>query len=118
MNWPLNVFLLFFLFIIMIITDLFYIFCSTENYIGNSDIWDTCEKPENVVEFNISLFVTLLVAACLELLLCGFQVLNGLFGCICGTCNHKEEVCTVYKNDLISKGQSVIHLLHLSCNSY
>uniref|UniRef100_A0A8C1B0N4 Transmembrane 4 L six family member 21b n=1 Tax=Cyprinus carpio carpio TaxID=630221 RepID=A0A8C1B0N4_CYPCA len=50
--------------------------------------------PENIVVFNIGLFSALLVAACLELLLCGFQVLNGLFGCICGTCNHKE-VCTL-----------------------
>ncbi|XP_077084443.1 transmembrane 4 L6 family member 5 [Siphateles boraxobius] len=63
---------------------------STENYLGNSDIWDTCKEPENVVEFNIGLFAALLVAACLELLLCGFQALNGLFGCICGTCNRKE----------------------------
>uniref|UniRef100_A0A673G6R6 Transmembrane 4 L6 family member 5-like n=1 Tax=Sinocyclocheilus rhinocerous TaxID=307959 RepID=A0A673G6R6_9TELE len=50
--------------------------------------------PENIVVFNIALFSALLVAACLELLLCGFQVLNGLFGCICGTCNHKE-VCGI-----------------------
>ncbi|XP_067307442.1 transmembrane 4 L6 family member 5-like isoform X1 [Pseudorasbora parva] len=63
---------------------------STENYLGNTDIWENCKEPENVVEFNIGLFATLLVAACLELLLCGFQVINGLFGCICGTCNHKE----------------------------
>ncbi|XDV18470.1 hypothetical protein PO909_024162 [Leuciscus waleckii] len=67
---------------------------STENYLGNSEIWDTCKEPKNVVEFNIGLFVALLVAACLELLLCGFQVLNGLFGCICGTCNRKE-VCAI-----------------------
>uniref|UniRef100_A0A672PPI7 Transmembrane 4 L6 family member 5-like n=1 Tax=Sinocyclocheilus grahami TaxID=75366 RepID=A0A672PPI7_SINGR len=60
------------------------------SYLGNTDIWETCEEPENIVVFNIGLFSALLVAACLELLLCGFQVLNGLFGCICGTCNHKE----------------------------
>lgn len=103
-----NVFLLFFL---LLFIYLFDIFCSTENYLGNSEIWNTCKEPNNVVEFNIGLFATLLVAACLELLLCLFQVLNGLFGCICGTCNRKE-VCTVYKDDLISKGQSLIHLLH------
>uniref|UniRef100_A0A8C1N1C1 Uncharacterized protein n=1 Tax=Cyprinus carpio TaxID=7962 RepID=A0A8C1N1C1_CYPCA len=67
---------------------------SPESYLGNSDIWDICEEPENIVVFNIGLFSALLVAACLELLLCGFQVLNGLFGCICGTCNHKK-VCTL-----------------------
>lgn len=73
---------------------IFLIVCSPESYLGNSDIWDICEEPENIVVFNIGLFSALLVAACLELLLCGFQVLNGLFGCICGTCNHKE-VCTL-----------------------
>uniref|UniRef100_A0A8C2ICV4 Uncharacterized protein n=1 Tax=Cyprinus carpio TaxID=7962 RepID=A0A8C2ICV4_CYPCA len=52
-------------------------------------------EPENIVVFNIGLFSALLVAACLELLLCGFQVLNGLFGCICGTCNHKEAFLTM-----------------------
>uniref|UniRef100_A0A673G5Z7 Transmembrane 4 L6 family member 5-like n=1 Tax=Sinocyclocheilus rhinocerous TaxID=307959 RepID=A0A673G5Z7_9TELE len=70
--------------------------CMYENecYLGNSETWETCEEPENIVVFNIALFSALLVAACLELLLCGFQVLNGLFGCICGTCNHKE-VCGI-----------------------
>ncbi|XP_043099285.1 transmembrane 4 L6 family member 5 [Puntigrus tetrazona] len=63
---------------------------STPSYLGESEIWSTCTEPENIVEFNIGLFSALLVAACLELLLCGFQVLNGLFGCICGTCSHKE----------------------------
>ncbi|XP_052456770.1 transmembrane 4 L6 family member 5-like [Carassius gibelio] len=63
---------------------------STESYLGNSDMWDICEEPKDIVLFNIGLFSALLVAACLELLLCGFQVINGLFGCICGTCNHKE----------------------------
>uniref|UniRef100_A0A673FXX3 Transmembrane 4 L6 family member 5-like n=1 Tax=Sinocyclocheilus rhinocerous TaxID=307959 RepID=A0A673FXX3_9TELE len=66
------------------------------SYLGNSETWETCEEPENIVVFNIALFSALLVAACLELLLCGFQVLNGLFGCICGTCNHKE--CTSLTN--------------------
>uniref|UniRef100_A0A8C1I6U8 Uncharacterized protein n=1 Tax=Cyprinus carpio TaxID=7962 RepID=A0A8C1I6U8_CYPCA len=59
---------------------------STTSYLGDSDLWDICKEPENIVEFNIGLFSALLVAACLELLLCIFQVLNGLFGCICGTC--------------------------------
>uniref|UniRef100_A0A671N0L8 Transmembrane 4 L6 family member 5-like n=1 Tax=Sinocyclocheilus anshuiensis TaxID=1608454 RepID=A0A671N0L8_9TELE len=64
---------------------------STASYLGDSDLWDICKEPENIVEFNIGLSSALLVAACLELLLCGFQVLNGLFGCICGTCSHKED---------------------------
>lgn len=63
---------------------------NSESYLSNSEIWDWCTEPKGVVEFNIVLFSILLVAGCLELLLCGFQVINGLFGCICGTCSNKE----------------------------
>ncbi|TRY99984.1 hypothetical protein DNTS_033754 [Danionella cerebrum] len=62
----------------------------TEKYLENPDIWSVCEEPANIVEFNLGLFAILLVTACLELLLCVSQLINGLFGCICGTCNHKE----------------------------
>lgn len=59
----------------------------------DSELWDICKEPEDIVVFNLSLFSILGLAACLEVLLCAFQVFNGLFGCICGTCN--KEVCTV-----------------------
>lgn len=49
-------------------------------------MWDWCKIPENVVEFNVWLFSTLLVAASLEMVLCLIQMVNGLFGCLCGTC--------------------------------
>lgn len=42
------------------------------------------------MEFNLGLFATLLVAASVELVLCVIQMVNGLFGCICGTCGGKE----------------------------
>lgn len=60
------------------------------SYLGNKDIWSWCKEPENVVEFNLGLFATLLVASCLELILCAIQMVNGLFGCLCGTCGSKE----------------------------
>ncbi|KAM7365919.1 hypothetical protein PAMP_015397 [Pampus punctatissimus] len=63
---------------------------SNGSYLSNKDMWDWCKIPENVVEFNVGLFSTLLVAACLELVLCLIQMINGLFGCICGTCSGKE----------------------------
>ncbi|XP_052010547.1 transmembrane 4 L6 family member 1-like [Xyrauchen texanus] len=63
---------------------------SSESYLGNSDIWDSCKEPQYVVEFNLGLFSALLVAGFLEVVLCGFQMFNGLFGCICGTCSNKE----------------------------
>lgn len=41
------------------------------------------------MEFHIGLFATLLAAGCLEVILCGIQMINGLFGCLCGTCMDK-----------------------------
>jgi len=63
---------------------------STGSYLSDSDMWKWCKMPENVVEFNVVLFSILMVAASLELLLCGIQMVNGLFGCLCGTCGAKE----------------------------
>uniref|UniRef100_A0A8C3A3T7 Transmembrane 4 L six family member 21b n=1 Tax=Cyclopterus lumpus TaxID=8103 RepID=A0A8C3A3T7_CYCLU len=56
------------------------------SYLTDKEQWSWCLIPENVVEFNVGLFSTLLVAACVELALCLIQMVNGLFGCICGTC--------------------------------
>ncbi|XP_061524542.1 transmembrane 4 L6 family member 1 [Phycodurus eques] len=63
---------------------------STGSYLTEKDTWKWCVVPKGVVEFNVGLFSTLLVAACLELVLCLVQMINGLFGCICGTCSGKE----------------------------
>ncbi|XP_034066482.1 transmembrane 4 L6 family member 5 [Gymnodraco acuticeps] len=63
---------------------------SNGSYLGDKAMWDWCKEPENVVEFNVGLFSTLLVAACFELALCLIQMVNGLFGCLCGTCGGKE----------------------------
>ncbi|XP_074480372.1 transmembrane 4 L6 family member 5 [Sebastes fasciatus] len=59
---------------------------SNGSYLTDTDVWSWCKLPENVVEFNVGLFSTLLVAACFELALCLIQMINGLFGCLCGTC--------------------------------
>nr|XP_020454679.1 transmembrane 4 L6 family member 5-like [Monopterus albus] len=53
--------------------------------------WGNCTEPENVVQFNIGLFGTLMAASCLQALLCASQMLNGFFGCLFGTCAKKEE---------------------------
>lgn len=64
---------------------------SSGSYLTHSEWWPLfCREPEDVVEFNVGLFSTLLVAACIELILCAVQMVNGLFGCICGTCSGKE----------------------------
>lgn len=48
-----------------------------------------CLQPENIVQFHIGLFATLLATSCLQVVLCGIQMINGLFGCLCGTCMDK-----------------------------
>ncbi|KAG5844048.1 hypothetical protein ANANG_G00157310 [Anguilla anguilla] len=62
---------------------------SEESYLNNPKLWSLCMKPDNVVEFNLGLFSILLVASSLEIVLCAFQMVNGLFGCLCGTCRDK-----------------------------
>lgn len=48
-----------------------------------------CLLPKNIVQFHIGLFATLLATSCLQVVLCGIQMINGLFGCLCGTCMDK-----------------------------
>ncbi|XP_044079717.1 transmembrane 4 L6 family member 1-like [Siniperca chuatsi] len=64
---------------------------SNSSYLTNYDWWGDCTEPKNVVQFNIRLFITLMAASCLQVLLCAIQMINGLFGCLCGTCSNKEE---------------------------
>lgn len=48
-----------------------------------------CTEPENIVQFHIGLFATLVATSCLQVILCAIQMINGLFGCLCGTCINK-----------------------------
>ncbi|KAM6909474.1 transmembrane 4 L6 family member 5 [Xenentodon cancila] len=63
---------------------------SSGSYLSDKESWAWCELPDNVVEFNVWLFSILLVAGCLQGIFCTIQMVNGLFGCICGTCSGKE----------------------------
>ncbi|XP_067463951.1 transmembrane 4 L6 family member 1 [Thunnus thynnus] len=62
---------------------------SDPSYLTDSSWWGRCIEPKNIVHFNIGLFGTLLATSCLELILCGIQMVNGLFGCLCGACINK-----------------------------
>lgn len=48
-----------------------------------------CEAPDNIVQYHLGMFATLLALGCLEVILCAIQMVNGLMGCLCGTCNEK-----------------------------
>ncbi|CAN9501756.1 unnamed protein product [Ophioblennius macclurei] len=60
------------------------------NYLSDNTWWGSCTEPKNIVEFHVGLFATLLAVSCLQVILCAIQMINGLFGCLCGTCNKKE----------------------------
>ncbi|KFO83804.1 Transmembrane 4 L6 family member 4, partial [Buceros rhinoceros silvestris] len=56
------------------------------NYLANHTMWNACQSPENIVPWNLTLFSLLLVMSGIQAVLCGIQVVNGLFGTICGDC--------------------------------
>ncbi|XP_028277413.1 transmembrane 4 L6 family member 4-like [Parambassis ranga] len=60
-------------------------------YLNNYTQWNICIEPKDVVQFNMGLFISLMIASGLQGLLCAIQMINGLFGCLCGTCFNKEE---------------------------
>ncbi|XP_008331333.1 transmembrane 4 L6 family member 5 [Cynoglossus semilaevis] len=60
-----------------------------QKYLTDDTWWGTCTEPKNMVQFHIGLFATLLATSCLQLILCATQMINGLVGCLCGTCRDK-----------------------------
>ncbi|XP_053318868.1 transmembrane 4 L6 family member 5-like [Spea bombifrons] len=59
------------------------------SYLYNRVSWTRCVEPTGVVEFNVILFSTIVAASAIQVVLCLSQMINGLFGCICGTCRNK-----------------------------
>ncbi|XP_006637479.1 transmembrane 4 L6 family member 4 [Lepisosteus oculatus] len=57
------------------------------NYLSNNTLWGDCEKPADVVPWNLTLFSLLLIMSGVEIVLCAVQVVNGLIGTICGDCS-------------------------------
>ncbi|KAF6299946.1 transmembrane 4 L six family member 5 [Rhinolophus ferrumequinum] len=60
------------------------------SYLLNRTLWSLCEEPPNVVSWNVTLFSLLVAASCLEILLCGVQVVNASIGVFCGDCRKKQ----------------------------
>ncbi|XP_077326693.1 transmembrane 4 L6 family member 4-like [Lithobates pipiens] len=59
------------------------------SYLFHREVWTRCTMPEGVVEFNVILFATIMVASIIQIILCVIQVINGFFGFLCGTCQRK-----------------------------
>ncbi|XP_066445611.1 transmembrane 4 L6 family member 5-like [Eleutherodactylus coqui] len=65
-------------------------FSKEDNYLFKREMWKYCIYPKDVVEFNVILFSMVIASTGISLILCTIQMLNGLFGCLCGTCRNKE----------------------------
>ncbi|XP_044226233.1 transmembrane 4 L6 family member 5-like [Thunnus albacares] len=59
------------------------------DYLNNPELWEKCTEPERIVQFNTGLFITLIATNSLQAFLCNIQMINGFFGCLCGTCIKK-----------------------------
>ncbi|XP_023661401.1 transmembrane 4 L6 family member 4 [Paramormyrops kingsleyae] len=59
---------------------------SNGNYLSNHSSWDSCESPDGIVSWHLTLFSLLLVTGIVQVALCAMQTINGLIGTICGDC--------------------------------
>ncbi|XP_077897219.1 transmembrane 4 L6 family member 5-like [Ictidomys tridecemlineatus] len=54
-----------------------YHFQETEGaYLKNDASWNLCEEPFKVVSWNVTLFFLLVIASCLEMVMCGVHLVN------------------------------------------
>nr|XP_010970375.2 transmembrane 4 L6 family member 5 [Camelus bactrianus] len=60
------------------------------SYLYNRTQWSLCVQPPGIVYWNVTLFSLLVAASCLEILLCGLQLVNATIGVFCGDCRKKE----------------------------
>lgn len=68
-----------------------YYFKDTQgSYLLNRTQWDVvCQEPPHAVTWHVTLFSLLVAASCLEVVLCGVQVVNATIGVLCGDCRKK-----------------------------
>ncbi|KAJ6669292.1 hypothetical protein lerEdw1_008101 [Lerista edwardsae] len=61
-----------------------------QNYLHEPSLWNSvCIKPANVVTWNVYFFFALLIISMVEMVLAVLQIINGFFGCVCGSCEKK-----------------------------
>nr|XP_015816402.2 transmembrane 4 L6 family member 5 [Nothobranchius furzeri]XP_015816403.2 transmembrane 4 L6 family member 5 [Nothobranchius furzeri] len=65
---------------------------SDTGYLTDKSKWWMCTAPKDILPFHIGLFSTLLATSSLQAILCAAQMINGLFGCLCGTCIKKDVI--------------------------
>uniref|UniRef100_A0A8C2FJR5 Uncharacterized protein n=1 Tax=Cyprinus carpio TaxID=7962 RepID=A0A8C2FJR5_CYPCA len=88
-----------------------------ESYLSNQTSWAVCVRPKNVVMWNVVLFSILLSIGTLEAVLLLAQIVNGLIGCLCGTCMNENLVWEVPDVVLRSVPLHLINMLWQGCKS-
>uniref|UniRef100_A0A670JF36 Transmembrane 4 L six family member 19 n=1 Tax=Podarcis muralis TaxID=64176 RepID=A0A670JF36_PODMU len=62
----------------------------TRNYLYDPPLWNkVCIEPRNIVSWNVYFFSALLIISTVEMVLAVLQIINGFFGCFCGSCEKK-----------------------------
>ncbi|XP_054138290.1 transmembrane 4 L6 family member 1-like [Melozone crissalis] len=64
---------------------------SSGGYLFEYNKWSACQEPQNIVQWNVTLFSILLVLGGIEFILCFIQIINGILGGLCGLCCSHEE---------------------------
>ncbi|XP_023788468.1 transmembrane 4 L6 family member 1 isoform X2 [Cyanistes caeruleus] len=64
---------------------------SSGGYLFEYNKWSECQEPQNIVQWNVTLFSILLVLGGIEFILCFIQIINGILGGLCGLCCSHEE---------------------------
>ncbi|XP_069837204.1 transmembrane 4 L6 family member 4-like [Dendropsophus ebraccatus] len=59
------------------------------SYLFHREVWSRCTLPVGVVEFNVIFFATIMVSSSIQIVLCAIQMINGLLGFLCGTCQRR-----------------------------
>ncbi|XP_064313838.1 transmembrane 4 L6 family member 1 isoform X2 [Phalacrocorax carbo] len=65
---------------------------SSGGYLFEYNKWSECKEPQNIVQWNVTLFSILLVLGGIEFILCFIQIINGILGGLCGLCCSHEEI--------------------------
>ncbi|XP_040468662.1 transmembrane 4 L6 family member 1-like isoform X2 [Falco naumanni] len=64
---------------------------SSGGYLFEYKKWADCLEPQNIVQWNVTLFSILLVLGGIEFILCFIQIINAILGGLCGLCCSHEE---------------------------
>uniref|UniRef100_A0A8C3UAM8 Transmembrane 4 L six family member 1 n=1 Tax=Catharus ustulatus TaxID=91951 RepID=A0A8C3UAM8_CATUS len=90
-----------------------YFFCSGGCYLFPMYTWwSACQEPQNIVQWNVTLFSILLVLGGIEFILCFIQIINGILGGLCGLCCNHEEVSNLQMYPCFSDEHETCYLYY------